>query len=195
MTSGTLMWIVIAAVVVLVVGIMVFLAGRVRAGRQTARLRRQFGPEYDRVIDQFDGRQRGEAELQARLQRRAQLSLRTLAPEERERFTQSWDSAQASFVSTPNNGLRDADLLVMQVMRDRGYPVEHFEERAKLISVDHPELVEHFRSAHTVAVANEQDSATTEQMRQAMVDYRYLFDELVGGGRPDAQTQPQEHGR
>lgn len=109
-------------------------------------------------------------------------------------FTDAWDTAQASFVSTPNTGLRDADLLVMEVMRDRGYPVEHFEERAKLISVDHPELVEHFRSAHVVAVAIEEDSATTEQVRQAMVDYRYLFDELVGGGRPDTETTVETSG-
>ncbi len=193
--SGPLLWIVVAAVVVLVVGLMLYLAGRARAGRTTASLRRQFGPEYERVVERFGGRRRGEAELRARMQRRSQLSIRTLEPEERRRYSEAWEAAQSSFVTTPIAGLRDADLLVMESMRDRGYPVEHFEERAKLVSVDHPELVEHFRSAHAVAVSNEQESADTEQLRQAMVNYRYVFDELVGGGNPDASTQELGSGR
>lgn len=180
-----LLWLVIAAIVVLVVGILLVVSGRIRATLRTAALRRHFGAEYDRVIESFGGRRRGEAELRARLRRRRELTIRNLDPAERERFGSAWDAAQSTFVDTPSTGLRDVDLLVMQVMRDRGYPVERFEERANLISVDHPELVEHFRAAHTVAVANEEDSASTEELRQAMVDYRYLFDELIDGGDPE----------
>lgn len=183
MDTGVL--IVIVALVVLLVGVGLLVTGRVRGKRRTSALRRHFGPEYDAVVEQLGGRSRGEAELRSRLKLRRAVTVRTLDPEERERFSSAWESAQGTFVETPSTGLRDADLLVMQVMRDRGYPVEHFEERAKLISVDHPELVGRFREAHHVAVANEEDSAGTEELRQAMVDYRYLFDELIDGGSPE----------
>ena len=175
----------IIAVVVLVGGIVLLVSGRVYTTRRTESLRRQFGSEYDRVIEDHGGRRRGERELRSRLRDRNALTIRQLEPNERARFTDAWESAQATFVDTPATGLRDADLLVMQVMRERGYPVEHFHQRARLISVDHPDLVEHFRAAHTIAVANEDGSADTEQIRQAMVDYRFLFDELVQGGGPE----------
>lgn len=182
---GMWLWVIVAAVVVLIVGIGLYAGGRVHASRRTATLRRHFGEEYDRVIADRGGRQRGEAELRDRLRRRRGLTVRNLDDEERDRFGQGWESAQSAFVDTPVNGLREADLLVMQVMRDRGYPVEHFEERADFISVDHPELVQHFRDAHAVAVANEQEPVETEHLRQAMVNYRYLFDELLQGGDPE----------
>lgn len=176
------MLIIIVAVVILVLGVALVLGGRVYRTRRTAALRRHFGEEYDRVVADLGSRRRGEAELRARIRRRRALSIRRLDAEERSRYAGSWDDAERTFVNTPATGLRDADLLVMQVMRDRGYPVEQFQERAKLISVDYPDLVEHFRAAHTIAVANEDDAAETEQIRQAMVDYRFVFDELLEGG-------------
>lgn len=182
--DGTVGVIITVAVVVLVVGIALVFSARIYSARRTAALRRQFGAEYDRVISEFGGRSRGEKELRDRLRLRRSLTIRRLGPDERATFAQSWDSAQSSFVDSPSAGLRDADLLVMQVMRDRGYPVEHVEQRVKVISVDYPDLVEHFRAAHDVAVASEQDSAGTEQQRQAMVGYRFLFDELLEGGDP-----------
>lgn len=179
--------IIIVAVVALVVGIVLVLSGRAYASRRTAALRRHFGDEYDRVLAEYGGRRRGEAELRARLRRRRALSIRRLNPEERARYSAGWDAAERTFVNTPATGLRDADLLLTQVMRDRGYPVEHFQERARLISVDHPDVVEHFRAAHAVAVANETETIETEQIRQAMVDYRFLFDELLEGGDEPAR--------
>lgn len=176
------MMIFIVAVVVLVVGVALVLSGRVYRTRRTAALRRHFGDEYARVVADHRSRRRGEAELRARMKRRRALSIRRLDAEERTRYAVSWDGAERTFVNTPATGLRDADLLLMRVMRDRGYPVEKFQERAKLISVDYPDLVEHFRAAHTIAVASENDDAETEQIRQAMVDYRFLFDELLEGG-------------
>lgn len=180
-----LIWVVVAAVVLIAIGVALLIAGRVRGRRRTAALRRHFGEEYDYVIEQSGGRAEGESVLRRRLNRRNELSIRDLDADERERLSAAWDQAQTSFVETPRTGLRDADLLVMQVMRDRGYPVEHFTEREEMVSVDHPDLVGHYRAAHRVAVADTQDDADTEQLRQAMVDYRYLFDELIGAGHPE----------
>lgn len=185
MSSNVVIWVVVAAVVLVVIGIGLVVAGRVRGRRRSAALRRHFGPEYDHVAEQSGGRVEGEKVLQRRLRRRRGLTVRDLDADERERFCTAWDQAQASFVQTPRSGLREADLLVMQVMRDRGYPVEHVTEREDMVSVDHPDLVGHYRAAHRTAVADTLDDADTEQLRQAMVDYRYLFDELIGAGHPE----------
>ena len=173
--------IVVVAAVVLVLGIVLVVIARSRSRSRRAALRSQFGDEYDRVVGEY-GQRDGERELRARLKRRRELEVRELEGSERDRFGQAWDSAQSAFVEQPSTGLRDADLLVQQVMRERGYPTERFEERAKMISVDHPDLVERYRSAHRTATELENGSPGTEDMRQAMVDHRYLFDALLGGG-------------
>lgn len=182
--NGVVLGVVIAAVVIIILGIVFLLVARHRARATTAALRSRFGEEYDRVVDEY-GHRDGEKELRARLKRREELELRDLGADERDRYSKAWESAQSTFVENPSTGLRDADLLVQQVMRDRGYPSERFEEREKLVSVDYPDLVEHFRSAHGVAVADEQGDQPLEDRRQAMVDHRYLFDALLQGG--DAQ--------
>ena len=102
------------------------------------------------------GRAHGERELRARLKRRREIEVRELGGDERDRFGQAWETAQSTFVEHPSTGLRDADLLVQQVMRERGYPVERFEERAKMISVDHPDLVERYRAAHRTSTEVEE---------------------------------------
>ncbi|MEV1295458.1 hypothetical protein [Pseudonocardia sp. NPDC049635] len=186
MTPDVLMWVVIAAVVLLVLGAVLVMGSRLRGRRRTAALRRHFGPEYDHVVDLSGGRAQGEAELQRRLSRRRELDVRELDADEREQFAAQFQQAQNSFVETPRTGLRDTDLLVQQVMRSRGFPVEHFSEREAMVSVDHPDLVGHYRAAHAIAVADSQEEADTEQLRQAMVDYRYLFDELIGAGHPES---------
>ena len=180
----TVITLVAVAVAVIVIGVVLVLVGRHRARSTTASLRSRFGEEYDRVVAAY-GRRDGEKELRDRLKRRRELDIRDLGADERERYSRAWEAAQSTFVENPSTGLRDADLLVQQVMRDRGYPSERFEDREKLVSVDHPDLVEHFRSAHGVAVADEQEEQGLEERRQAMVDHRYLFDALLQGG--DAQ--------
>lgn len=174
--------VIVIAAVVLVVGVVLVVVARVRSRSRKAALRSQFGEEYDRVLDQY-GKRQGERELRARLKRRRELDVRELDGSERDRFGKAWETAQSTFVEHPSTGLRDADLLVQQVMRERGYPVERFEERAKMVSVDHPDLVERFRDAHRVCVDTEENgNSGTEDMRQAMVDHRYVFDALLGGG-------------
>jgi hypothetical protein len=182
--DGVVLGIVIAAVVVVLIGVVLLVIARRRARATSATLRSRFGDEYDRVVSEY-GRRDGEKELRARVRRRQELELRDLGSDERDRYSRAWETAQSTFVENPSTGLRDADLLVQQVMRDRGYPSERFEEREKLVSVDYPDLVEHFRSAHEVAVADEQSEQELEERRQAMVDHRYLFDALLQGG--DAQ--------
>ncbi|WP_433505449.1 hypothetical protein ACQP04_02425 [Pseudonocardia halophobica] len=186
MSPEVLFWVVVAVVVLIVLGLLLLIGGRVRGRRRTAALRRHFGPEYDRVVHASGGQARGEAELRRRLLRRRELDVRDLDADERERFSGQWAQAQNSFVETPHAGLRAADLVIQQVMRTRGYPVEHFTQREEMISVDHPDLVEHYRAAHESAVADTRDEADTEQLRQAMVDYRYLFEEMIGAGHPES---------
>lgn len=174
--------VIIVAAAVLIIGVVLLIVARVRSRSRRAALRSHFGDEYDRVISQY-GQRDGEKELRSRLAKRRAVEVRDLDGPERDHFSQAWESAQSTFVENPSTGLHDADLLVQQVMRERGYPVERFEERAKLISVDHPDLVEHYRSAHRASVASEENgTAGTEDMRQAMVDHRYLFDALLQGG-------------
>lgn len=181
--QGVGIWVAVTAAVILVVGIALLIGGTIYVRRRSAALRRRFGPEYDRVIGER-GRRRGESELRARLHRRRELPIRSLEPSERQRFESAWESAQATWVETPVAGLRDADHLVLQVMRERGYPIERAEDRATMLSVDHPDLVEGFRSAHALAAA-EDGAADTEQIRQAIVGHRYLFFELLEGGEPE----------
>ncbi len=179
--DGVVLGVVVAAVVVVILGVVLLVLARRRGRPGTAALRSRFGEEYDRVVSDY-GRRSGEKELRDRLKRRERLELRDLGADERDRYSRAWDTAQSTFVENPSTGLRDADLLVQQVMRDRGYPSERFEEREKLVSVDYPDLVEHFRSAHEVAVADEQEEQELEERRQALVDHRYLFDALLQGG-------------
>ncbi|HYY44889.1 MAG TPA: hypothetical protein VE975_06830 [Actinomycetota bacterium] len=167
-------WIVIAAVIVVVI------IGALLAYQQRSRrVRKQFGPEYDRTVEERGSRREAEAELRDRLERRQRFDIRPLAAEARERYGAEWREAQARFVDDPQGGIAEADRLVHQVMAERGYPMEDFEQRAADVSVDHPEVVNHYRAAHSVSVAAGHGEASTEDLRQAMVHYRALFEELL----------------
>jgi hypothetical protein len=173
--------------VAIIVIVVVVLALAWFVGRQlrTARLRRQFGPEYDRAVS-GSGRQAAESDLEDRRARRHKLEIVPLEVRARDRYLQEWRLVQARFVDSPPEATRSADRLISEVMRERGYPVEDFDQRAADISVDHPQVVEDYRAAHKVAEANERSSASTEDLRQALVHYRSLFEDLleVGPGEP-----------
>jgi hypothetical protein len=173
MKAGLLALIIVVAVVV--VALLLVL---VRA-RRTARLRRQFGPEYDRAVAQSGSRGAAETELEDRRQRRRELEITPLDPAARDRYLQEWRLVQARFVDSPGDATRAADRLISEVMRERGYPVEDFEQRAADVSVDHPQVVDDYRAAHAIAEANERSEATTEDLRQALVHYRSLFEDLL----------------
>jgi hypothetical protein len=175
-------WILIAvAVVALVVG-----AYAALTRRRTTQLQDRFGPEYDRTLERRGGRRDAEAELSTRVERREQLDIRPLSAESRERYLGAWRDVQAKFVDDPPGAVTDADGLVGSVMKERGYPLDDFEQRADDISVDHPQVVERYRSAHGIAQKNAQGQATTEDLRQAIQHYRALFDDLL----EPAEDQP-----
>ena len=184
-------WIVVAIVVVAAVILAGILWSRRR--HQTEHLRDRFGAEYDRAVDAKGGRSRAEAELAEREKRVEKLDIRPLDPSERRDFIQRWTEVQARFVDDPPRAVAFADALLGDVMKARGYPVRDFEQRAGDISVDHPTVVEHYRTAHDIAVRHERGQASTEDMRQAMIHYRALFDDLVGAEAPTARQPEKTH--
>jgi hypothetical protein len=147
--------------------------------RRTEELRQRFGPEYDHAVEQIGDQRQAEAELAARQKRVERLNIQPLEPAERDRFVAAWRSTQARFVDEPTAAIAEADRLVAEVMHARGYPVGDFEQRAADISVDHPIVLENYRAAHTIALANDRGQASTEDLRQAMVHYRALFEDLL----------------
>jgi hypothetical protein len=170
----------IAGVVVIVLIIVIGVAFYVRNRRKTtAGLRNRFGPEYDRAVLEHGSERKAEGKLADRETRVESLKIRALTVAERGRFSADWQSVQSRFVDHPKGAVTEADELVYSLMQARGYPVADFDQRAADISVDHPRLVENYRSAHGVAVRLGRDEASTEDLRTAMIQYRNLFDELV----------------
>jgi hypothetical protein len=161
---------------VIVAGIAIWLYLQQRKSQQ---LRGQFGPEYDRALQETGDRRKAEDALEERKERVEQLNIRSLSSEERDRFAERWRSAQAQFVDDPRGAIVEADRLVAELMQARGYPVGNFEQRAADVSVEHPRVVEHYRAAHAIAQRNAQSQAETEDLRQAMVHYRALFEDLL----------------
>jgi len=148
--------------------------------RRTEKLRAQFGAEYERAVKEDGGRRHAEAGLKERTARVESLNIRPLTAGDRARFGESWSRVQARFVDGPGGAVTEADQLLRDVMSTRGYPVSDFEQRAADISVDHPLVMENYRTAHAIAVRQTQGQANTEDLRQAMIHYRTLFGELVG---------------
>jgi hypothetical protein len=157
--------------------------------RQSQQLQEGFGPEYERTVEERGGdRREAEAELRERKERRREFEIRELEPAARDRYAERWRAAQRRFVDEPAPAVGEADALVMEVMRDRGYPVaDEFDQRAADVSVDHPEVVEHYRAAHDISGHATAGEASTEDLRQAMVHFRALFVELLG-----ADDQPAD---
>ena len=147
--------------------------------RRTQRLRTRFGPEYARALQESGDRRQAEASLEERKKRVERFKLRLLTPGDRARFTESWRRVQARFVDEPNGAVTESDQLLGDVMSARGYPVSDFEQRTADISVNHPRVVENYRAAHEIGLRHAQGQASTEDLRQAMIHYRTLFDELV----------------
>ena len=173
-------WIVIAAAVVIVVAMAVIVARSVNRRKRSERLKNHFGPEYERAVGEAGDQRAGEKELVARERKRQKLDIVALAPEAHAKYAEHWRTVQTAFVDNPSKAVGDADRLVTQVMRERGYPVDDFDQRAADISVDHPDVVEHYRAAHTLHLAQEEGNIGTEAQRQAFVHYRALFEQLLG---------------
>jgi hypothetical protein len=155
--------------------------------RRTAALRARFGPEYDRLLQSNRTPAEAERELQLRQRRVESFSLRALTREETEQLTASWRAVQARFVDDPRTAVVEADRLIEDAMRARGYPVEDTAHRLDDLSVDHPAVVNHYRSSREVIARHGRGEASTEDLRAAMVHFRALFDELVGAHRGDVR--------
>jgi hypothetical protein len=172
-------WVLVAVVVVLLVIIGVLVARQQRSRR----LKDEFGPEYGRVVAERGDQRAGERELADRRQRVGTFEIRPLDPAARERYLEQRAAAQRYFVDEPVDAVGQAHELVQRVMHDRGYPVdEDFEQRTADISVEHPAVVENYRAAHGISVRARNGQTSTEQLRQAMVHFRALFDDLLAPG-------------
>jgi hypothetical protein len=182
----------IAAIVLLVV--LVGAALLLMQRRRSERLERRFGPEYHRAVDEMGSRNKAESELQAREKRVQKLQIVPLAPEQAARFANDWRQVQARFVDDPKDAVADADRIVTELMRQRGYPMGDFDTRVSDISVDHPAVVHHFRAAHEIALRDARGEADTEALRQALVHYRALFSELLEVEEPHDDKPAETHG-
>jgi hypothetical protein len=171
-----IVWIVIAVVVVLVVVVALAVAS---SRRRRHHLQTRFGSEYDRTVDGADRRREAERELREREARHDELDLKPLSEASRQRYTQQWQEMQSGFVDRPQVAVADADRLITDLMRERGYPVDDFDTRSELVSVDHPDVVENYRTAHGIAVKTVEGRTSTEDLRQAVISYRALFEEML----------------
>jgi hypothetical protein len=176
-------WILIAigVIAVIVVGALIWAS---YDRKRSQELRRRFGPEYDRALDDADGRRKAEADLRTRQERVDRFDIRPLAAAARRDFAERWQRVQAIFVDDPRVAFQMAGGLVAEVMRARGYPTDDFDQRANDLSVDHPDVVQHYREARAIAVADPMQTSDTEELRRGMVHYRALFAELL---KPDEE--------
>lgn len=184
------MTIVVAIVVVLAVIVLALLVAAGLRERRSHRLRERFGPEYERAVEETGDRRQAERLLQERMHRREELPVRDLDPAARDRYVERWRVIQTQFVDDPRGAVVAADELVTAVMRDRGYPAETFEQQVADVSVDHAGTVDAYRRGHEV-LSDARGQAATDDLRQAMVRYRALFEDLAGTRAAAADAEPR----
>jgi hypothetical protein len=170
-------------VVIVVIALAIVLAIVWTRSQRSQALHRRFGPEYDRTVERSGSAQRAEAELAARERRIRALDIRPLPPDARQRYADAWRGVQARFVDAPGPATAEADRLVTNVMRDRGYPIGDETQRLEDLSVDHARVLDNYRVARAVSLKSERGVATTEELRSAMIAYRALFADLLGPDR------------
>lgn len=182
--------IILVAIAFLVIGVLLAMA--ITRFQRTRRLKERFGPEYERLMNEAGDKRKAESELEARLAHVEALKIRPLTADEVNRYALEWQATQTEFVDEPLASIQKADRLIREVMKAKGYPVEDFEQRAADISVDYPELVTDYRGLHLIAVKEADDEVSTEEMRQAMVHGRALFENLVSRETSEAATNQKE---
>jgi hypothetical protein len=174
MSPGAIVAIIVVLVVILAV------AGLAVAATRRRRLKRRFGPEYERLVTDQQSQRKAEAELASRERRVRSLDIRALSPEAQTEYVAQWASIQERFVDHPASAVSQAQQLVTAVLEDRGYPTEGYEQILADLSVEHARNLEHYRAAHALSDASANGSASTEDMRQAMIHYREMFEDLLG---------------
>ncbi|MEV4116411.1 hypothetical protein [Nonomuraea sp. NPDC049695] len=167
------------AVVVAVVALAAVAYLVLRQQQRRSHLRERFGPEYERTVAEHDNRREAEEELLDRERRHAELDIHPLTEESRDTYANRWTEVQERFVDAPGFAVTEADQLVTEVMAERGYPTQDFEERLSTLSVGHAATLDHYRTAHEISGRAARKEASTEELRQAMVHYRALFEELL----------------
>jgi len=170
-------YIIVIVVVLVVLGVILALVFSPK--KRSQQFQNKFGPEYDRVVKTAGSEKKAQAELNQRQKHVDTMNIRPLSVSERERYQAEWTAIQAKFVDQPGQATVEADHLIMEVMKVRAYPVSDFNQRAADVSVNYPTLVSNYRAAREIAIKNEQHSANTEELRQALIYYRSLFDELL----------------
>jgi len=186
MSAGTIVAVIVVIIVVAAVAVAVISQARRR------RLRGRFGPEYDRVVEESDSRRKAESELTQRERRVRDLDIRPLDPASRARYADQWTAIQEQFVDRPQEAVAEGQLLIVTVMTDRGYPTEQEDQVLADLSVEHAETLGHYRAASQISAQAAAGTASTEELRQAMIHYRVLFQDLLGGPAPDGETPNQE---
>jgi hypothetical protein len=181
-------WLLVASAIVAVLVIVLVAVPKVRSRS----LKQRFGPEYGRLVDEEGDRRRAETELRGRVKRRDTLDIKDLEPAARDGFAEQWLHVQQRFIDEPEQTVAEADGLVRTVMQERGYPVDEFDDRIEMVSVDHPELVDNYRTAHAIQLRSEQQEASTDDLREAFQRYRALFSELLSDGASEAKTEDSD---
>jgi hypothetical protein len=177
---STVFWVLVAVLLVIIAVAVAFLL--IPSATQRRRLRERFGPEYDRAVVEAGDRRSAERRLATTAKRRESLDIRPLSERERQSFVARWDEIQSDFVDRPASATDRAEMMIIDVMRSRGYPIEHFEARTDLLAADFPQVVENYREAHALRKRNREPGADTdtEELRTALVRYRALFERLLG---------------
>ncbi len=173
MSTGAMVFVIVAIAAIVVLAILIYQHER------SKKLREQFGPEYGRAVEETGSKARAETKLTQLQKRVERFHIHPLTPTDSARFAESWRVVQARFVDDPKGAVTQADALLNEVMTARGYPVSTFEQCAEDLSVDHPLVVEQYRAGHAISVRHAEGRASTEDLRQAMIHYRMLFDELA----------------
>ena len=186
-TTSTTLIIVLAVIALIVVGVIATAWWRIQ---RSNRLQERFGPEYDRALDETGDRRQAEKELESRIAHVKTLNIRPLTAEEVNQYVLEWQETQRDFVDEPLKALQKADRLIREAMKAKGYPVEDFEQRVADISVDYPELVADYRGMHRIAI--KEDNVGTEEIRQAMVHGRALFENLIKENPKDENIDQKE---
>ena len=192
MDNGATLWIIVGALALAIMAVGIIVSRR-RARLRSAELQQQFGPEYDRAVQEFGGPARAERELNARARRVEQFKSRELSVADRSRFGAAWTRIQTQFVDDPALAVSSAGELINEVMRARGYPTDGFEQRVADLSVEHPSVVQHYRAAQALYEGNRRGQSNTEELRQAVVHYRVLFADLLREPMPLSRSLHSAH--
>ena len=180
MSNNATLWIaILLGAVAIVIAVAATMESRRRARARSFELRQRFGPEYDRAVEEFGSPARAERELAARTRRVDRIHFHELSRGDRSRFAASWSTVQAQFVDDPAGAAVNANELIKEVMRARGYPADDFDHRVADLSVDHPAVVQHYRAARALTESSRNGQVNTEELRQALVHYRALFADLL----------------